>query len=188
VFDVEYSRATHMQLQPEARSLAKQTKDRALAGYFAPIAADMTANEAKIVGELNGAQGGTVDIGGYYHPCEKKTATAMRPSATLNAIVANAGRGRPPGLPNKYTASAKEALEAAFEGLGGVPLLPPHLPTLHTGSPQGRLRGRRGDARSTGRVLQLLTNLHEDLTQEVRSRAPAHSPHTIVPRVSEHEF
>ena len=52
----------------------------------------MTSNEAKIVGELNGAQGKPVDIGGYYHPCEKKTATAMRPSATLNAIVTNAGR------------------------------------------------------------------------------------------------
>jgi isocitrate dehydrogenase len=46
----------------------------------------------RIVGELNGAQGKPVDLGGYYHPCEKKTATAMRPSATLNEIVANAGR------------------------------------------------------------------------------------------------
>ena len=46
----------------------------------------------KIVGELNAAQGKPVDIGGYYHPCEKLTSTALRPSATLNAIVANAGR------------------------------------------------------------------------------------------------
>jgi isocitrate dehydrogenase len=52
----------------------------------------MTSNEGKIVGELNGAQCKPVDIGGYYHPCEKKTSTAMRPSATLNAIVSNAGR------------------------------------------------------------------------------------------------
>jgi isocitrate dehydrogenase len=75
-----------------AQAMAKQSKDAALAAYFAPIAAEMTANEAKIVGELNGAQGKTVDIGGYYHPCEKKTAVAMRPSATLNAIVDHAGR------------------------------------------------------------------------------------------------
>jgi isocitrate dehydrogenase len=75
-----------------AQAVAKQTKDKALAAYFAPIAAEMTANEAKIVGELNGAQGKPVDIGGYYHPCEKLTSTALRPSATLNAIVANAGR------------------------------------------------------------------------------------------------
>jgi isocitrate dehydrogenase len=75
-----------------AQAMAKQSKDSALAAYFAPIAAEMTANEAKIVGELNGAQGKTVDIGGYYHPCEKKTAVVMRPSATLNAIVDHAGR------------------------------------------------------------------------------------------------
>jgi isocitrate dehydrogenase len=75
-----------------AQALARQAKDKALAAYFAPIAAEMTAGEARIVGELNGAQGKPVDIGGYYHPCEKKTGTAMRPSATLNAIVANAGR------------------------------------------------------------------------------------------------
>ena len=75
-----------------AQAMAKQSKDATLAAYFAPIAAEMTANEAKIVAELNGAQGKTVDIGGYYHPCEKKTAVAMRPSATLNAIVDNAGR------------------------------------------------------------------------------------------------
>ncbi|MEY2716043.1 MAG: hypothetical protein RIT24_2386 [Planctomycetota bacterium] len=75
-----------------AQALARQTKDKALAAYFAPIAAEMTSNEGKIVGELNGAQGKPVEIGGYYHPCEKMTATAMRPSTTLNAIVSNAGR------------------------------------------------------------------------------------------------
>jgi len=75
-----------------AQALARQTKDKALAAYFAPIAAELTSGEAKIVGELNGAQGRAVDIGGYYRPCERKTAAAMQPSATLNAIVANAGR------------------------------------------------------------------------------------------------
>jgi isocitrate dehydrogenase len=75
-----------------AQALARQAKDKALAAYFAPIAAEMTAGEARIVGELNGAQGKPVDIGGYYHPCEQKTGIAMRPSATLNAIVTNAGR------------------------------------------------------------------------------------------------
>jgi isocitrate dehydrogenase len=75
-----------------AQALARQTKDKALAACFAPIAAEMTSGEATIVGELNGAQGRTVDIGGYYHPCERKTEAAMRPSATLNAIVEGAGR------------------------------------------------------------------------------------------------
>ncbi len=75
-----------------AQALTKQSKDRTLASYFAPIAAALGANEAKIVGELNGSQGKPVDIGGYYHPCPDLTEKAMRPSATLNAIVENAGR------------------------------------------------------------------------------------------------
>ncbi len=74
-----------------AEALAKQTKDVALAAHFAPVAAELSANEGTIVGELNGAQGKPVDIGGYYHPCERKTLTAMRPSETLNAIVASVG-------------------------------------------------------------------------------------------------
>ena len=76
------------------QALARQTKDKGLAAHFGPIAAEMTANEGKIVGELNGAQGGTVDIGGYYHPCARKLADLMRPSATLNAIVEGAGAAR----------------------------------------------------------------------------------------------
>ncbi len=75
-----------------AVAMAKQTKDAALAAHFAPIAAELTAGEARIVGDLNGVQGKPVDIGGYYHPCPDRVAAAMRPSATLNAIVANAGR------------------------------------------------------------------------------------------------
>jgi len=49
----------------------------------------MADNEAKIVAELGAAQGKPVDIGGYYRPNVELTAKAMRPSATLNAIVAS---------------------------------------------------------------------------------------------------
>jgi len=70
-----------------AQALARQSKDAALAAHFAPIAADLTANEARIVGELNGVQGKPVDIGGYYRPNAKLVSAAMRPSATLNAII-----------------------------------------------------------------------------------------------------
>ena len=41
-----------------------------------------------IVGELNGAQGTAMDIGGYFNPNDDSAATAVRPSATLNAIIA----------------------------------------------------------------------------------------------------
>jgi len=70
-----------------AQALAAQTKDAELAKRFTKVAADMTANEAKINQELLAAQGKPVDIGGYYRPDPVKTAKAMCPSATLNAII-----------------------------------------------------------------------------------------------------
>ena len=75
-----------------AQATARQTKDAALAAHFAPIAAELTANEARITADLIAVQGKPVDIGGYYHPCSDLVTKAMCPSATLNAIVANAGR------------------------------------------------------------------------------------------------
>jgi isocitrate dehydrogenase len=74
-----------------ARALANQTKDAALRAIFEPIAVKLEANESKIFSELNGAQGKTVDIGGYYHPDPARTARTMRPSATLNAILDGMG-------------------------------------------------------------------------------------------------
>ncbi|MEC5394394.1 NADP-dependent isocitrate dehydrogenase [Bergeyella sp. RCAD1439] len=70
-----------------AEALANQTSDAALAELFAPIAKAMADNEVKINEELIGAQGKAQEIGGYYHPNEAKTYAAMRPSATLNAII-----------------------------------------------------------------------------------------------------
>lgn len=71
-----------------AQALAKQTDDADLAQKFAPIAQSLTENEAKIVGELIAVQGQPLNIGGYYHPNQKLTSDAMRPSATLNATLA----------------------------------------------------------------------------------------------------
>ena len=70
-----------------AQAVAAQDKDRALKDKFGKLAQKMAANEKKIIDELNAAQGKPVDIGGYYHPDAKKTAAAMRPSETLNAIL-----------------------------------------------------------------------------------------------------
>jgi len=70
-----------------AQALAAQKLDTELAARFAPVAAALMKNEAKIVAELNSAQGRTQDIGGYYMPDASKAAAAMRPSATLNAII-----------------------------------------------------------------------------------------------------
>ncbi|MET1156202.1 NADP-dependent isocitrate dehydrogenase [Arthrobacter sp.] len=71
-----------------AQELAKQTADTELAAAFAGIASEMAQNEEVIVGELNAVQGSPVDLGGYYRPDEAKAAEVMRPSATLNRIVA----------------------------------------------------------------------------------------------------
>ena len=70
-----------------AEALAAQIDDEDLRTQFAPIATQLADNEAKIVEELNAAQGNAVDIGGYYHPDPELTANAMRPSATLNALL-----------------------------------------------------------------------------------------------------
>ena len=70
-----------------AQALANQTADPEIASKFAPVAKAMLENEAKINEELIAAQGRSQDVGGYYHPDSEKTYAAMRPSATLNAIV-----------------------------------------------------------------------------------------------------
>jgi len=71
-----------------AQALAAQAKDQTLQARFTQVAKDLGDQEAKINGELIAAQGSPVDMGGYYHPDHAKTAQAMRPSATLNAILA----------------------------------------------------------------------------------------------------
>lgn len=71
-----------------AEAIAQQSKDQELKDKFAPIAAKMLAHEAQILMELNSVQGVKVDIGGYYKPDTEKTSTVMRPSQTLNTILA----------------------------------------------------------------------------------------------------
>ena len=70
-----------------AEALAAQNKDKELATLFAKVAQQLQENETKINAELIGAQGSPQDIGGYYNPDPVKTEKAMRPSATLNAII-----------------------------------------------------------------------------------------------------
>jgi isocitrate dehydrogenase len=70
-----------------AEELAAQDADAELAVLFAPIAAALRGSEAEIVEQLDGVQGGPVDIDGYYFPDPAKVAAAMRPSATLNAVI-----------------------------------------------------------------------------------------------------
>jgi isocitrate dehydrogenase len=70
-----------------AEALAAQGKDAELKARFGPIARRLAEGEKAITAELIAAQGKPVDLGGYYQPDPVKTSKAMRPSATLNAIV-----------------------------------------------------------------------------------------------------
>lgn len=70
-----------------AEELANQNDDAELKAEFAPIAKAMKDNEDKIVAELVAGHGKPSDIGGYYLPDDVKAEKAMRPSATLNAII-----------------------------------------------------------------------------------------------------
>ncbi|MAD74613.1 MAG: isocitrate dehydrogenase (NADP(+)) [Rheinheimera sp.] len=67
-----------------AQELASLTTDTALAARFKTLANAMQANEQDILTELNGVQGKSVEIGGYYRPNDKLVSDAMRPSPTLN--------------------------------------------------------------------------------------------------------
>ncbi len=70
-----------------AEALAAQTEDGDLAAKFGPIAEQLVAQEAAIAAELIDVQGTAMDIGGYYAPDRELGSAAMRPSATLNAII-----------------------------------------------------------------------------------------------------
>ena len=69
-----------------AKALADGTNNE-LAVKFAPIAAALSENEEKIMEELLAAEGSPQSIGGYFKPDIAKVTAAMRPSATLNAII-----------------------------------------------------------------------------------------------------
>jgi isocitrate dehydrogenase len=71
-----------------AQALATQEKDPELKAIFTPVAEQLTASEQTIVAELLAVQGQPADIGGYYLPDDQKANAALRPSDTLNNILA----------------------------------------------------------------------------------------------------
>jgi isocitrate dehydrogenase len=72
-----------------AQELAAQSGDPELKAQFMPVAEKLTAQEATIVNELNSAQGVSVNVNGYYFADDNLVAETMRPSATLNEILAS---------------------------------------------------------------------------------------------------
>lgn len=72
-----------------AEAIAEQNEDLELRDSFSEVAKKLQADESKIVVELNNAQGSQQNIGGYYNPDNKLKSSAMRPSHTLNSILAD---------------------------------------------------------------------------------------------------
>ena len=72
-----------------AEALANQNKDQDLRTIFSKVASDLKEQESIIIAELKNAQGSPQDIGGYFKPKAELVAKAMRPSETLNNILAS---------------------------------------------------------------------------------------------------
>jgi isocitrate dehydrogenase len=72
-----------------AEELAKQTQDAELAAAFAPVAKALRENQSTITAELMAVQGAPTELGGYYRPDPATASAVMRPSKTLNDILAS---------------------------------------------------------------------------------------------------
>jgi isocitrate dehydrogenase len=72
-----------------AQALAAQTSDPELQKIFRTVAEKLAAAEKQIVAELIAVQGKPAKIGGYYQPDDKLASAALRPSKTLNDILAS---------------------------------------------------------------------------------------------------
>jgi isocitrate dehydrogenase len=82
------NRGSHFYLtQYWAEALANQSEDAVLSAHFKGIAEALSANEGKIIEQLNQSQGKAIDLGGYYHPNSSTLESAMRPSETFNQLI-----------------------------------------------------------------------------------------------------
>ncbi|TKI69880.1 NADP-dependent isocitrate dehydrogenase [Sulfurimonas crateris] len=81
------NKASHFYLaQYWAKALA-EGDNAELAAKFAPVAKALSEKEDQIISELLAVEGKAQNIGGYFHPNDELAQKAMRPSATLNAII-----------------------------------------------------------------------------------------------------
>jgi len=72
-----------------AEALASQEEDAELKAKFENAAKELRENSDSIEAELIAAQGDAMDLGGYFMPDPKLAENAMRPSETLNKIIAS---------------------------------------------------------------------------------------------------
>ncbi|ABW30699.1 NADP-dependent isocitrate dehydrogenase [Acaryochloris marina] len=72
-----------------AQALAEQDQNPAFKTLFMDLFQQLSEHKETILAELNALQGHPTEIGGYYLPDTEKTCQAMRPSQTLNRILAS---------------------------------------------------------------------------------------------------
>ena len=81
------NKASHFYLAQYWAKALSEGDNAELAAKFAPVAKALTEKEDQIISELLAVEGKAQDVGGYFHPNDEKAEKAMRPSATLNAII-----------------------------------------------------------------------------------------------------
>ncbi len=71
-----------------AEALAQQDDDQELKTQFSKVYYSLSENEVNIITEINSTQGSPQHLGGYYKPNVDLMEKALRPSNTLNTILA----------------------------------------------------------------------------------------------------
>ena len=71
-----------------AQEVAAQQDDPALAAQFVQMAKDLAASEQAVINELKAVQGVPAALDGYYHANRETVKQVMRPSKTLNGLLA----------------------------------------------------------------------------------------------------
>ncbi|MBN2816940.1 MAG: NADP-dependent isocitrate dehydrogenase [Campylobacterales bacterium] len=81
------NKASHFFLAQYWAEALAASDNAEIAAKFAPVAKELKEKEATIMEELMAVEGKAQDVGGYFHPNDELAEKAMRPSATLNAII-----------------------------------------------------------------------------------------------------
>ena len=81
------NKASHFYLAKYWANALANSGDAELEAKFTAVANELNEKEEVIIGQLLEIEGNPQDVGGYFHPDDAKAAKAMRPSATLNAII-----------------------------------------------------------------------------------------------------
>lgn len=82
------NRGSHFYLALYWAEALSTSGDAELEARFKPVAEALANAEAQISSELVECQGAALDLGGYFQPDDAKADAAMRPSETLNSILA----------------------------------------------------------------------------------------------------